>query len=954
MGPDQGTDRHTASEQADAHEAAPDDAEAILETVRSLYAELHREQPALEDIHLASRLERDLAFDSLARVELVRRLEDRCSLQLPEQVLSGAETVGDLLGACRASRGLARGAVTPPLTPAVLRAADALGGRRGTPATARTLIEMLDGQAESQPDTVHAIVLEDDVPTELTYAGLQRGARRVAGGLARAGLQAGSRVALMLPTGVGYLQAFFGVLLAGAIPVPIYPPTRLSQLQEHVRRHAGILTSAGVAALITFPQARAVARLLGSRVPGLDHVLALEDFSAESGPWTARRGPGADAIALLQYTSGSTGDPKGVVLRHADILANIRAIGRAIRPTGADTFVSWLPLYHDMGLIGAWLGSLYFGCLFVLMPPTAFLMRPSRWLRTIQAYRATLSASPNFGYELCVSRTRDEELTGLDLSSWRTAFNGAEPVRPETLERFTRRFGPYGFRPEAMTPVYGLAEAALGVTFSPLGRGPRIDSIDRREMSLRGRALPAPEGEAEALRFVSCGRPLPGYRLRIQGPEGSEEPERVEGGVQFAGPSATPGYYHDAAATARLCHGEWRDTGDRGYLADGELFVTGRAKDIIIRRGSHLYPEEIEHAIGALDGIRKGCVVAFGASDPSGATERLILLAETAYTEPRQRRDLTTRINRRLIDLLGEPADEIILVRAHTVLKTSSGKLRRAATRAAYLAGTLGHRRAHPILQAMSLAVRAALPSLGSLRRRVARIAYGSYAWLAIALIAVPAGLLVLVLPPRRAWHVTHVAARWVIRACGIPFAVSAVPALELGRPHIVVANHSSYVDGVFLVALLGAPHRFVAKSELARVPLLGAWLRRLGTVFIDRSAPPEQEIERVRPGLDLAAERLVVFPEGTFTSLTGLRPFHLGAFQLAAAARVPIVPVALRGTRFLLRDGQKLLRWGPVRAAVGSPLDSAPGEDRFSAAVRLRDAARDHILSHCGEPELL
>ncbi len=930
-------------------------AEAILAVVGSLYAELHRGQPRRETVDLGSTLERDLGFDSLARVELLRRLEVRFGRKLPEATLSSVDTVGDLLRACGAADVALRLAAStaPVAAPGIVLQVTRPAGGAEVPATAATLIDVLDWHAERHPESVHAVVIVDDVPTPLTYAELQRGARSVAAGLLRAGVQTGSTVALMLPTGIGYLQAFFGVLLAGAVPVPIYPPARLSQLEEHVRRHAGILTSAGVTALLTFEQARAVGRLLGSMAPSLEHVLPIEDLRGEEGLRDAPRSVGAGSIALLQYTSGSTGDPKGVVLTHGDLLANIRAMGEAGKVTRADTFVSWLPLYHDMGLIGAWLGSLYFGCSLVLMSPMAFLVRPARWLRAIHDYRATLSGSPNFGYELCAARAQEEELRGLELSSLRIAFNGAEPVLPQTLERFEERFAPYGFRREAMMPVYGLAEAAVGLTFSPLGRGPRIDAIERAAITAAARAVPVPEGGADTLRIVSCGRALPGYRVRILGPDGSEEPERIEGRVQFTGPSATSGYYRNDAATARLCQGEWRETGDRGYLADGELFVTGRDKDIIIRRGRHIYPQEIEEAVGAIEGVHKGCVVAFGASGPSSATERLVILAETRYSDPSQRIGLTTRINERVVDIIGEPPEEIVLVPSHTVLKTSSGKLRRAATRAAYEAGSLGRARSPLALQALRLSVAAVVPLLRRLRRRVARISYGVFALLAVATIGAPACLLSLLVPSRlQVWGLTRRAARWTVRACGIPLSVNPIMG-DLKRTHVIVANHCSYADAVLLVALLPTPHRFLATSWLARVPLLGAWLRRLGTVLIERTEPIGSGGARMRPPLDMAADSLVVFPEGTFTAVAGLRPFHLGAFELAAAARVPVIPVAVQGTRTVLRDGHVLPRRWPVRVTVGAPLERACTEDTFAAAVRLRDAARDHILRYCGEPDL-
>ena len=500
--------------------------------------------------------------------------------------------------------------------------------------------------AERHPQGTHAVVLGDEQAHTVTYAQLAEGAKGIAGALQHAGVQPGVSVALMLPTAVEYLYAFFGILLAGAMPVPIYPPTHASQIEEHVHRHAGVLSNAAVYALITVPEARIVAHLLRTKAPSLRHILSVAELAAQREPFQPLRSPpSAESIAMLQYTSGSTGSPKGVVLTHANLLANIRTIGSEISVNESDVFVSWLPLYHDMGLIGAWLGSLYFGCLLVIMPPTAFLTRPARWLQAIHQYRGTLTASPNFGYELCARRLTDSDVTGLDLSSLRIAFNGAEPVYPDTLQRFGHRFAPYGFRAEAMTPVYGLAEAAVGLTFPPMGRGPIVDSIDRSTMMRERRAVSRPPNAPNVLRFVSCGRPLPGYRVRILDEADTEVPERIEGVLQFTGPSATSGYFHNPEATARLVHGEWRDTGDRAYLAAGEIYITGRVKDMIIRRGQHIYPDEIENAIGELAGVRKGCVVAFGTKEPTTATEKLVVLAETRLTDASLRTQLKTHIN---------------------------------------------------------------------------------------------------------------------------------------------------------------------------------------------------------------------------------------------------------------------------------------------------------------------
>ena len=278
----------------------------------------------------------------------------------------------------------------------------------------------------------------------------------------------------MLPTGREYFTAFMGTLMAGGVAVPIYPPARPSGLEEHLRRQAAILGNALAAVLVTVPEARLVARLLRAHVPSLRTVTTVADLQA-GGPGPPHAAA-PDDVALLQYTSGSTGDPKGVMLTHRHLLANIRAMGAAEAPTPSDVFVSWLPLYHDMGLIGAWLAGLYHGFPLAVMPPLAFLARPARWLRAICEQHGTLSASPNFGYELCLRHVSDAELAGVDLSSWRLAFDGSEPVSAGTIRRFTDRFAPYGLRPEAMTPAYGLAEAGVGLTFPPLGRGPVVDT----------------------------------------------------------------------------------------------------------------------------------------------------------------------------------------------------------------------------------------------------------------------------------------------------------------------------------------------------------------------------------------------------------------------------------------------------------------------------------------------
>ncbi|HWT48027.1 MAG TPA: AMP-binding protein, partial [Mycobacterium sp.] len=664
----------------------------------------------------------NLGIGSLELAELLLRVQDKFGVALPPHILASAETPRDLVAA---------------LVPGLPRGHPAVGQDRGTvslpatapgavaPDSATTLNDALNWHVSATPDRTHIRILDEaGIPpnsTDVTYAALRREAAAVAAGLLAHDVMPGERVAIMLPTCRAYFVTFAGVVLAGAVPVPVYPPARPSQLADHLRRTTGILTNAGATMLVTVPEAVTLGHLLRANVESLGHVVVPESLTGAGEDVLAR--PRADDLALVQYTSGSTGQPKGVALTHRNLLANIRVMGRAAAASGSDTFVSWLPLYHDMGLIGAWLGCMYFGVPLVVMSPQSFLIRPSRWLWAIHANRATMSAGPNFAYELCLTKVRDAEIEGLDLSSWRLAYNGAEPVSAATIERFGDRFAPYGFRREAMTPVYGLAESSVGLAFPPLGRGPLIDRIRRDAFVRSGRAEPAKPGERD-LRFVACGQPLPGHEIRVVDAAGNELGDRREGRVEFRGPSATAGYFNNAPATRSLFHDDWLDTGDLGYLADADLYVTGRVKDVIIRAGRNLHPAELEEAVGNLKGVRKGCVAVFASPDPSGGPERLVVMAESRAVGDDARAALRSEIAATAVDLLGVAPDDVVLAPPRTVLKTSSGKIRRAASQQIYSAGKIGARPHAVWWELARLRLRGALPSMRRARRAAGAVAF--------------------------------------------------------------------------------------------------------------------------------------------------------------------------------------------------------------------------------------
>lgn len=551
-----------------------------------------------------------------------------------------------------------------------------------------TLDHLLRLRAESAPGQVHIHLRQEDGQVRpITYGELDAGARTVARGLVARGIQPGQTVALMLPTSEEFFFSFLGVLLSGGIPVPIYPPVRADRLEEYAQRQTRILRNADVRALITFREARTLARLLSPRIPNLHTVATVEELAGAAGSLPAIRLKPTD-IALIQYTSGSTGDPKGVTLTHANLIHNIRAIGHGVEVRPDDVTVCWLPLYHDMGLIGCWLYSLYFGLPIALTSPLAFLRRPERWLWMIHEHRGTLSPAPNFAFELCLRKVDEKALQGLDLSSWRVALNGAEPISPDTLTRFIERYRPYGFRPETLMPVYGLAESTVALAFAPVGRPPRIDAIRREPFLREKRAEPAPAAEPAPLRFVSVGRPLPGHEVRLVDACGQPVPERAEGRLHFRGLSAMSGYFRNQEATEKILCDGWFDSGDLAYQADGEIFITGRAKDLIIKAGRNIYPHELEEAAGEIEGIRKGCVAAFGITDPGHGTERIVLVAETRKTRPEELQELRHEVKRRLAHT-GHPPDEIVFLPPQTIPKTPSGKLRRDACRCSYLAGEL-------------------------------------------------------------------------------------------------------------------------------------------------------------------------------------------------------------------------------------------------------------------------
>ena len=552
-----------------------------------------------------------------------------------------------------------------------------------------TLNAYLD-RITGRPDAGLRFVDRNERARWVGWAEVRDRARAVCGGLQDLGVRRGDRVALVFPTSLEFFAAFFGTLLAGAVPAPLYPPVRLGRLDEYLRRTARMLEVTQAAVVLADIR---VKRILGEAVAKARPRLGcrtLDELPRADGAPVA---VAPTDLALVQFSSGTTVDPKPVALSHRGIVAQTEILNSFWKDTDElrHSCVSWLPLYHDMGLIGCVFPALSREAELTLIGPELFVARPALWLRAISTYHGTISPAPNFAYGLCVRRIADDEMDGVDLSCWRTALNGAEAVAPPVLRAFVDRFSRWGFRRKALTPVYGLSEAALAVTFSALDEPFHSRRFDRDALS-HGTAHEAAEGRE----IVSVGRPVPGFRLSIRDEAGRELPAGQVGRVWIQGPSLMEGYLGDPEATSRALRDGWLDTGDLGFLdrgvldGGGELYLTGRAKDVVILRGRNYAPDEIERAVDGLPGVRTGCAIAASWLPENAEGEVLVLFVEAA-------RDATDDELTALPDLcraavLGATAldvDRVELLAPGTLPRTSSGKLRRQEALRLYLAGEL-------------------------------------------------------------------------------------------------------------------------------------------------------------------------------------------------------------------------------------------------------------------------
>lgn len=560
------------------------------------------------------------------------------------------------------------------------------------PETLDLWLERAAGAADDAPrPPVLRLVDRRERETTYSWREIRRRAVGTASRLRALGVEPRDRVALVFPTSIEFFDAFFGILLAGAVPTPLYPPIRLGRIDEYEERTAAMLRAVDATLVVADGRVR---RLLGRAVEPASPRLGCRTLSALPESDTASFDPYAassEELALVQFSSGTTTDPKPVALTHRAVCAQARILNGLWPDTDEkrQSGLSWLPLYHDMGLIGCVFPALERPADLTLLPPEAFLARPALWLRAISRHRATISPAPDFAYALAAERIEDAELDGVDLSSWCLAIDGAESVSATTLERFAARFAPWGFDRRALTPVYGLSEAALAVTFSELDRGPRTVTVDRGSLAERGEVRVAETGRT----LVSVGRTLPGFEIEIRDEDGNVAPPRREGRLWVRGPSLMAGYLDRPEATAEAMEDGWLDTGDLGVLLDGELFITGRAKDVLVVRGKNRSPEEIERAVDQVEGSRTGCAIAVALPRDDGGEEIALFVEHARTLESAGEGPTLEALGRRCREAVaascGVTVDRVVVVAPGTLPRTSSGKMRRAETQRRYRRGEL-------------------------------------------------------------------------------------------------------------------------------------------------------------------------------------------------------------------------------------------------------------------------
>lgn len=545
----------------------------------------------------------------------------------------------------------------------------------------QNLIEAIEAAVQETAPQRGYTFLDGAEAKHLTFAALWQQAVIYAGALQQRGVQKGDRVLVLVPTSAEFASVYLALLLCGAAPCVLPTPDNIGNQAEATRRVLHVTAQLSARLLLTTEELD----LLSSEIEDELEICPVATLQAEPVlAWQPVLVTGDD-LALIQASSGTTGAPKCIALTHSNILANLQQIGQHLQVVDEDVVVCWLPLFHDMGLIGCFLFVLYWQLHGVFMTPYRFIRRPATWLKAISDYGGTLSPAPNFAYALATRRTTAEELALLDLSTWRAAMCGAEQIDVGTLHRFAERFTTCGFRPNSLVPCYGLAEASFCVVMHHPDQPFKYERIVRSTLVSQGIAVAAAEADTvDTTLICDCGPAVEDTRIVITNEAGQTLPEGHVGQVWINGPSITLGYYHLPEENQRVLRNGWLNTGDLGYLRHGHLFITGRSKDLIVVRGQNYQPTEFEWAAAEVPGVALGRVVAFGVYDPQEATEQIYLVCERPRTMEVEEKELCETIKRHVGQQTGIMPASVGLIPRNTIPKTTTGKLQRARTKSLY------------------------------------------------------------------------------------------------------------------------------------------------------------------------------------------------------------------------------------------------------------------------------
>jgi acyl carrier protein len=848
----------------------------IVKIVRELLVEQGKDRAA-KAITPKSSFQNDLGLSSLDLVELVVRCETRLDIEVPEEIAEQADTAAGWAKAIKegSEQTTAKSAyrIAPPSHDVV-----------ALPVQAKTLVDVLRWHAQGAHGRVHIHLIHEGDGRAITCDQLLSSASQAGRGLVSLGLVRNDPVAILLPTGGEFFDAFFGVMLAGGIPVPIYPPADGTRIAEYVEKQIHILRNAGIRFLISFDEARPIARLLRINLPSLIDITTVGELHT-LGSRTSARFPEPSSIAMVQYTSGTTESPRGATLTHDAVLANVRAIGAAVQVRPGDAVVSWLPIASDLGLVGCWLFSLYHATPLTLLTPQEFSERPESWLWAIHDSRATLSAAPNFAYDMAARKIPAWAIEGLDLSSWRVAINAGEAVMADTIEQFARRYRPYGFRREALMPSYGLSENSVGLCIPPVDRGP----IERDGV-------------------YSVGPPLGGHEVRILDEFGRLCRDGEAGRLQFRGASQMRSYWNNDAATAAVTKDGWIDTGDVAFEASGEVYIVGRSKDVIIRNGRQLPVEPIETAVEAVAGIKLRGVAIVGTVEQTAGTEKLVVLAECTAEESEQPRVLSA-VRNAVRNVTGEEPDSIHLIPPGTLPRTANQKIRRVEARRLAAQGEIGVTPAAPAFQMAGLWI----ANTANLVRRgtwkFQRAVNESVRELAARFVG---GLMTLA----GASGAVQPAVRTALKIMG---KWPTPEGTQMRGPVVIISQRSNPMDAMSVVS---ARRKSGDARRTRDAHRLAEWAASmLKPLVVDTREGMEAALE--------AGRTLVVFPDSPLGTPVPRLRYHLRALEAAVNTGAPIVPLGMQiiRNRLFFRVAEKI---------------PAAGADARELRRRVRDAIQN------------